>query len=133
MQVLPWLEANCSLAVARIQAGEEAVHRSKENRRLRYQGLPRNIHRYTTWVVGAYKCCLCGIFILDRDFYPFRIADLRSRIPDLTTTTKEEGETFFLARNLQNLKLFQFWTGVKNNLSQLTQNCSTFYPKRNCH
>jgi hypothetical protein len=53
MQVLPWLEANCSLAVARIQAGEEAVHRSKENRRLRYQGLPRNIHRYSTWVVGT--------------------------------------------------------------------------------
>ncbi len=50
MQVLPWLEANCSLAVARIQAGEEAVHRSKENRRLRYQGLPRNIHRCSTWV-----------------------------------------------------------------------------------
>jgi hypothetical protein len=49
MQVLPWLEANCSLAVARIQAGEEAVHRSKENRRLRYQGLPRNIHRYSTY------------------------------------------------------------------------------------
>ena len=45
-QVLPWLEINSSLALGRIQAGEEAVLRSRENRRLRYQGLPRNIHRY---------------------------------------------------------------------------------------
>jgi hypothetical protein len=66
VQVLPWLEANCSLAVARIQAGEEAVHRSKENRRLRYQGLPRNIHRYTTWVPisVADPGCLSRILIL---------------------------------------------------------------------
>jgi hypothetical protein len=45
VKVLPWLERNCSLVVGRILAGEEAVSRSRENRRLRYQGLPRNIHR----------------------------------------------------------------------------------------
>ena len=47
MQVLPWLEANCCLVLERIQAEEEdSVKRSRENRKLRYQGLPRNIHRF---------------------------------------------------------------------------------------
>ncbi len=82
VQVLPWLEANCSLAVARIQAGEEAVHRSKENRRLRYQGLPRNIHRYTTC-----QCCGSGIFLSRIVIF----SNFRSQIQDPGANNKRGG------------------------------------------
>jgi hypothetical protein len=34
----------------------------------------------------------CLSRILDPDFYPFRIPDLGSRIPDPKTATKERGE-----------------------------------------
>jgi hypothetical protein len=38
------------------------------------------------------KCCGSGMFIPDPDFYPSRIPDLGSRIPDPKTATKERGE-----------------------------------------
>jgi hypothetical protein len=36
------------------------------------------------------------MFIPDTDFYPSRIPDLGSRIPDQTTAPKEEGDIFFV-------------------------------------
>ncbi len=38
------------------------------------------------------QCCGSGMFIPDPDFYPSRIPDLGSRIPDPKTATKERGE-----------------------------------------
>jgi hypothetical protein len=74
--------------------------------------------------------------IPDLVFYPSRsldtgsgIPDLRSRIPDLTTTPKEEGDnkvvlgTFFVATNVKKLKIILFLNrNRKNNLSQWTKN-----------
>jgi hypothetical protein len=44
------------------------------------------------------QCGGSGMFILDPDFYPsrIRIPDLRSRIPDPKTATKERGEKKFV-------------------------------------
>jgi hypothetical protein len=56
------------------------------------------------------------MFIPDPDFYPFRIPDLRSRIPDPKTATKERGEkkiswqTFFCSHKfhkIENYFIFQ--------------------------
>jgi hypothetical protein len=72
------------------------------------------------------------MFIPDPDFYS-------SRIPDLTTTTKEEGEkiccpTFFVAPNItKNVNYFRFEQVQKIFSDQCTKNYITsFYPK-NCH
>jgi len=52
------------------------------------------------------------MFIPDPDFYPFRIPDPRSRIPDPKTATKKRGEkkfvviTFYVATYFTNCKLF---------------------------
>jgi hypothetical protein len=44
-------------------------------------------------VMGHNQCCGSGRNdIPDADFYPSRIPDPGSRIPDLTTAPKEEGE-----------------------------------------
>jgi hypothetical protein len=54
----------------------------------------------------------CLSRIPDPDFYPSRIPDLGSRIPDPRTATKERGEkkfvvtTFIVATDSQNCKLF---------------------------
>jgi hypothetical protein len=55
------------------------------------------------------------MFIPDPDFYPFRIPDLGSRIPDPKTATKERGEKnfvvkpFFVATNFSKLKIILFF------------------------
>jgi hypothetical protein len=41
---------------------------------------------------GISLCCGFGMFILDPDFYPSQIPDIRSRMPDPKTATKERGE-----------------------------------------
>jgi hypothetical protein len=52
--------------------------------------------------------------IPDPDFYPFRIPDPGSRIPDQKTATKERGEKkfvvkpFFVATNFTKLKIIIF-------------------------
>merc|ERR1719154_25434 len=45
-EVLPWLEKNCTAVISLIDNKVEKVERSIEHRRIRYQGLPRNIHRH---------------------------------------------------------------------------------------
>jgi hypothetical protein len=51
------------------------------------------------------------MFGLDPDFYPFRISDLGSRIPDPKTATEERSEKklviipFYEATNFTNLKI----------------------------
>jgi hypothetical protein len=55
------------------------------------------------------------MFIPDPDFYPFRIPDLGTRIPDPKTATKERGEkklvvkSIFVATNFTKLKIFLFF------------------------
>jgi hypothetical protein len=55
------------------------------------------------------------LFIPDPDFYPFRIPDLGSRIPDPKTATTERGEKkfvvkpFFVATNFTKLKIILFF------------------------
>ncbi len=44
----------------------------------------------------SFQCCGSGMFIPDPDFYPSRIPDLGSRIPDQTTARKEEEQNFFV-------------------------------------
>jgi len=45
-EVLPWLERNCTAVISLIDKKVEKVLQSEEHRRIRYQGLPRNIHRH---------------------------------------------------------------------------------------
>jgi hypothetical protein len=45
-EVLPWLEGNCTAVISLIDNKVEKVMESIEHRRIRYQGLPRNIHRH---------------------------------------------------------------------------------------
>jgi hypothetical protein len=60
-----------------------------------------------------HQCCGSGMFIRipDPDFYPSRIPDLGSRIPDPKTATKERGEkkfiviTFYVATNFTKLHI----------------------------
>jgi hypothetical protein len=55
------------------------------------------------------------MFIPDPEFYPFRILDLGSRIPDPKTATKERGEKkfvvnpLFVATNFTKLKIILFF------------------------
>jgi hypothetical protein len=57
------------------------------------------------------QCGGSGIFIPDPDFYPSRIPDLGSRIPDPKTATKERGGKkfivipFYVATNFTKLKI----------------------------
>jgi hypothetical protein len=57
------------------------------------------------------ECGGSGMFIPDPDFYPSRIPDLGSRIPDPKTATKERGGkkfgviTFYVATNFTKLKI----------------------------
>ena len=61
--------------------------------------------------VNYAQCCGSGMFIPDPDFYPSRIPDLGSRIPDPKTATKERGEKklevkpFYVATNLTKLEI----------------------------
>ncbi len=61
------------------------------------------------------QCCGSGMFIPDPDFYPSRIPDLVSRIPDPKTATKERGEKklvvipFFVATNFTKLQIILFY------------------------
>jgi len=45
-EVLPWLERNCTAVIPVIDAKGQNVLSSIEYRKIRYQGLPRNIHRH---------------------------------------------------------------------------------------
>jgi hypothetical protein len=69
----------------------------------------------TIYFVKFRQCCGSGMFIPDPDFYPFRIPDLESRIPDPKTATKERGEnkfvvkSFFVATNFTKLKIILFF------------------------
>jgi hypothetical protein len=55
------------------------------------------------------------MFIPYPDFYPSRIPDLGSQIPDPKTATKERGEKklvvkpFFVAKNVTKLKIILFF------------------------
>jgi hypothetical protein len=55
------------------------------------------------------------MFIPDPDFYPSRIPDLGSRIPDPKTATKERGEKkfvvipLFVATKFTKLEIIQFF------------------------
>ncbi len=42
--------------------------------------------------IYQHQCCGSGMFIPDPDFYPSRISNLGSRIPDPKTATKERDE-----------------------------------------
>jgi hypothetical protein len=61
--------------------------------------------------IGKDQCCGSGMFIPDPDFYPSRIPDLGSRIPDPKTGSKERGEKkffvkhFFVATNFTKCKI----------------------------
>jgi hypothetical protein len=78
------------------------------------------------------------MFIPDPDFYPSRIPDLGSRIPDPKTATKERGEKIFLSNIIlepqisQNVKYFYFLAAQEKNLGEISNNYGTFYPK-SCH
>jgi hypothetical protein len=61
------------------------------------------------------------MFIPDPDFYPFRVPDPRSRIPDPKTATKERGEK----------KLFYF-LNAEESLGQFSKNFRLFTQKI-CH
>jgi hypothetical protein len=56
-----------------------------------------------------FQCCGSGMFIPDPDFYPSRIPDPGSRIPDPKTATKDRGEKklvsipFYVATNFTKL------------------------------
>jgi len=59
------------------------------------------------------------MFIPDPDFYPSRIPDLGSRIPDPKTATKERGEkncynTLFVVTNFTKLNLILFLKCLRN-------------------
>ena len=45
-ELLPWLERNVREVVTRVEAGDPRVAESRAERGMRYQGLPRNIHRH---------------------------------------------------------------------------------------
>ncbi len=68
-------------------------------------------------------------------FYTSRFLGPGSQIPDSRIqqrVTKQEKIScliFLWQQILQKRKLFKFWIGTENNLSQLTKNNSTFYPR----
>ncbi len=69
------------------------------------------------------------------DFYPSRIPEIGSRIPDPKTVTKERGEKNFViilflwSQISQNWILCYFWNAKEKNLGQFSKNCWSFYPK----
>jgi hypothetical protein len=78
------------------------------------------------------------MFIPDPDFYPSRIPDPGSRIPDPKTATKERGEKkldvkpFYVATKFNKIvNNFSFEVLKKKNLGQFSKNYRTFYQK-NC-
>jgi hypothetical protein len=78
------------------RVGEEPNHTTA-----RHPGPPYIIHfSLMEYLQGSVADPGCLSRIPDPDFYPFRIPDLGSRIPDPKTATKEKGE-----KNLLNLFL----------------------------
>jgi hypothetical protein len=77
------------------------------------------------------KCYESGMFILDPDFYPFRIRYTGSK----NRNKKRRGKkllsycTFFLSKNVKKFKLFSFSTGTEKSLSLLTNNINVFTQK----
>jgi len=66
------------------------------------------------------------MFIPDPDFYPSRIPDTGSRIPDPKTVTKERGEkkcyhTFFVVTNFTKLDIMLFLRFLPKNFSICSQ------------
>jgi hypothetical protein len=78
----------------------------------------------------------CLSRIPDPDFYPSRIPNLGSRIPDPKTTTKERGEkklvviTFYVATNFTKLQIILVLSAEEKNLANFQRNYRTFYPKK---
>jgi hypothetical protein len=71
------------------------------------------------------------------DFYPSRIEDLRSRIPDPKTAIKESGKkischTFFCSHKFHKIENYFIFGMLKKNLGQFKKIIEPFYPK-NCH
>jgi hypothetical protein len=70
----------------------------------------------------------CLSRIPDPDFYPSRIPDLGSRIPDPKTETKDRGEKkffvkpYFVATNFTKLHIIFFLYAEENNLAQFSRN-----------
>jgi hypothetical protein len=82
------------------------------------------------------QCGGSGMFIPDPEFYPSRIPDPGSRIPDPKTTTKERGEkkisshTFLCSHKFHKVvNYFSFEVLKKKNLGQFSKNYRTFYQK----
>jgi hypothetical protein len=77
----------------------------------------------------------CLSRIPDSDFYPSRISDPGSRIPDPKTATKERGEkkfvviTFYVASNFTKLHIILVLCAEEKNLGQFSKNYRTFYTK----
>jgi hypothetical protein len=75
--------------------------------------LSNELHRRDSNSVADHPGCLSRI--PNPDFYPFRIPDLGSRIPDPKTATKERGlkklvvKPFFVATNFTKLKIILFF------------------------
>jgi hypothetical protein len=85
------------------------------------------------------QCCGSGMFIPDPDFYPSRISDPGSRIPDPKTATKERDEKkfvtihlFYVATNFTKLNIILVLKCRRKYLGQFSKIYRTFYPK-NCH
>ncbi len=73
----------------------------------------------------------CLSRIPDPDFYPSRIPDTGSRIPDPKTATKERGDQKFVVMPFHKIEIIYYWNAEENNLAQFSKNYRTFYPK-NC-
>jgi hypothetical protein len=71
------------------------------------------------------QCCGSGIFIPDPDFYPSRIPDLRSRIPDPKTATKERGKffchTFYWSHKFHKLFFFMLKRKMWSNFQTIIE------------
>jgi hypothetical protein len=83
------------------------------------------------------QCCGSGMFIPDPDFYPSRISDPGSRIPDPKTATKKRGEQifcqpFFCSHKFHKIVNYFIFEMLKKKLGQFSKNYRTSYSK-NCH
>ncbi len=80
----------------------------------------------------------CLSQIPDLDFYPSRIPDPRSRIPDPKPATKERGEkkmychTFLCSHNFHKIENYFIFGILKKIFGQFSKNYRTFYPNI-CH
>jgi hypothetical protein len=74
------------------------------------------------------QCCRFGMFIPDPDFFHPRSNNRNKRLGGGQFLVLP----YFVIQISQNWKLFYFLTGTGKNLSKLTKNSSTFFPK-NCH